>query len=998
MQRSVCLLLSLFATSILFISTPSLIHAQDADAKSTAAQTKEDREKDFEKSEPGDGGSYIRKRQQWFHDQRAFPLKHIPAGVRQRAVKVRDKKAAAESALKARFSRAAVGPLATEPQWTLIGPEPVGNYYGVSSGRVTAIAVNPTNPNTVYVGGAEGGVWKTTNGGTTWTPMTDNQTSLAVGSIALDPNNSNIVYVGTGEEDFAIDSYYGAGVLKSTDGGVTWTQYCGPFCGPENVNDYGDPGAYIGSIAVDPTNSQNILAAVELWGAHGVYQSTNGGQTWALVSTDGGIVNVVEFDPVNAGIAYAVSETAGVLKSTNHGQTWVASNGTGTTVLPTPNGGRLAFALAPSNPLTLYVGIANPSTGALAGFYKSTDGANTWNQLTSVTNYCGGQCWYDNVIGVSPVNADVVFAGGQYAYSAGGSAALRSLDGGQTWSDQGSSIHPDAHAMAFSADGTILYTGNDGGIWSTSGPSAATVTWTSLNPNLALTEFYPGISIDPNNVNHTYDGTQDNGTNKYSGSLDWPTVDCGDGGATLIDFTTPTTVYTNCIGLSLDKSTNDGASFSSALTGITTTDSTSWTPPLAMDPENSQNLYFGTYRVYQSTNAAGLWTAISPDLTNGNGDNLSTIAVAPTDSNTVYAGAWDAKLNVTRNALSGASATWTSITSASLPNRSVVAIAVDPTTPTTAYVGYSGFTGFGDSLGHIFKTTDAGVTWSDISSDLPNTPVDSILIDPDSPETLFIGTDIGTFYTSSSGASWSALGTGLPNVVVTGLALHNTSRTLRASTHGRSVWDLNIATLLPLPSISSISPISTPVGSAQFTLTVNGVQFASNSEVEWNGVALTTTFVSTTELTAVVPASDLTVAGTPLITVFNPTSGKLSNTTTFTVDNLPPALASVSPASTLAGGAAFALTVNGTGFVSGATVLWNGSSRTTTFVSATQITASITAADIALAGTFAVSVSNPAPGGGASSTLPVVVDNPVPALTSLSPPRGLKAERPSPLH
>jgi hypothetical protein len=860
---------------------------EDPEEKKAAQAAKEEHEKDFEDGEKGESGEYIRKRQQWFHDQRAYPLKNIPAGIRQRAIKVRNQKMAAEAAARETIrGNGSATPLTspTPPVWTLIGPQPIGNYYGVSAGRVTSLAVNPSNSSIVYAGGAEGGVWKTTNGGTSWTALTDAEPSLAVGSIAIDPTNVNTIYVGTGEENFSGDSYYGAGILKSTNAGATWTQYCGPFCGPESVNGYTDPGAYIGAIAVDPNNNQIVLCAVELYGAHGVYRSTNGGVTWTLVSTDGGIANAVFFDPVNAGVAYAASETAGILKSTNHGLTWTPQNGSGATSLPSPNGGRIALAIAPSSPLTLYAGIANPSTSQLAGFYKTTDGGNTWNLLPNATNYCGSQCWYDNVIGVSPTNPNLVFAGGSYAYSPGSSAALRSLDGGNTWSDQGP-VHPDAHAMAFSADGTILYTGNDGGVWSTTNPSAATVAWTSLNPSLALAEFYPGLSMDQSNVNHSYGGTQDNGTNKYTGSLDWPTVDCGDGGSTAIDPANTKTVYTTCVGLSVDKSTNDGASFTSSINGISTSDHLPFIPTLTMDPENSQNLYFGTYRVWQTTDAAALWNPISGDLTKGDGyDNVVVMTVAPADSNTIYAGSSEGALSVTRNALSGASAAWTTLSgTASLPNRSITSIAVDPTKAATAYVGYSGFTGFGDSLGHIFMTTNAGASWTDISSDLPNTPVDAILVDPDSPQTIFIGTDIGAFYTSNSGASWSALGTGLPNVVVTGLGLHENTRTLRASTHGRSMWDLNIGSLLPVPSITTISPSSVPEGNPAFTLTVNGFQFATNSVVEFNGVALTTTYVSATQLTATVPAADVNIPGNPSITVYNPTTGKLSNYSTLSI-------------------------------------------------------------------------------------------------------------------
>ena len=641
----------------------------------------------------------------------------------------------------------------------------------------------------------------------------------------------------------------------------------------------------------------------------------------------------------------------------------------------------MALALAPSSTMVLYAGIADQSTGGLLGFYKSTTGGASWTQLTNTPNYCGGQCWYDNTIGVSPVDPNFVIVGGQYDYSpgSGGSAALRSLDGGNTWTDFSADIHPDAHAMAFATDGSVLYTGNDGGVWSTNAPAAATINWTSLNSNLALTEFYPGISIDPGNVNHTYAGTQDNGTNKYSGSITWPTVDCGDGGATAIDFAHPNVVYTGCITATLDKSTDDGATFNPATNGIDTGDRVAWVPPLAMDLENSQTLYFGTYRVYQTTNAAGVWAPISGDLTAGGG-TLSTLAVAPTDSNTVYSGSDDGQVYVTRNALSGSGANWTNVTTSGLPNRTVDWIAVDPTTPTTAYVVYNGFSGFfADNLGHVFKTTNAGGTWTDISGDLPNTPVDAILVDPDSPETLFIGTDIGAFYTSS-GTSWSTLGTGLPNVVVVGLALHNASKTLRAATHGRSVWDLNIASLLPAPSITSLSPASTPASNLPITLTVNGLQFDSSSVVQWNGTPLTTSYVNTSQLTTVVPGADLVTAGTVSVTVFNAGSEKLSNAATFTIVASAPQINSISPNY---GAPAALISIAGSNFGAiqgnGSVTVGGAPSRV---VSWSNTTIAITVPSNATTGNLVVTA-----GGKASNGVPFTF-YPYPAITGVSPSPG----------
>ena len=222
-------------------------------------------------------------------------------------------------------------------------------------------------------------------------------------------------------------------------------------------------------------------------------------------------------------------------------------------------------------------------------------------------------------------------------------------------------------------------------------------------------------------------------------------------------------------------------------------------PPLVMDPSQSSTLYFGTNLVYQTTNGANSWTAISPTLTNG---ALTTIAVAPSDSNTVYAGTVEGYVQVTTNAGAKTSAVWNKH-SAGLPFRTATSVAIDPLFSTTVYVTFSGFTGFGDNLGHVFRSTNAGSTWTDISGDLPNTPVNWLVVDPAVPGQLFVATDVGVFYTTNEGVNWFTLMSGLPRVAVLGLALDNPARILRASTHGRGVWDINLGSAVATLSAKS---------------------------------------------------------------------------------------------------------------------------------------------------------------------------------------------------
>ncbi len=745
-------------------------------------------------------------------------------------------------------------------QWSLIGPQPAGYE---SSGRVTALAIDPNSANTLYLGAAEGGVWKTTDGGLTWTPLTDQQPSLAIGSLAIDPNDSNTIYAGTGESNFNIDAYYGAGVLKSSDGGATWTNIPGPFT-----------GISIGAIAVSPSNSQRVVAGAFF----GIYVSTDAGATWNLASFVPSVVTGVFFDPTNANTVYAaagdpVGGSSGVYKSTDGGDTWTTTNGTGATALPLTNTGRIALAMDPSSPNTLYAGIVDTSQTAdpLLGVYKTTDGGNTWNQISS-TGFCTARCWYNNVIAVSPSNP-LLLAGG-------GVDASVSLDGGATWSpiNPGGGVHVDQHAVAFSKDGSLLYLGNDGGVWVTSTTIINSSSFQTLNNTLALTQFYPGVSTHPTDPTIAFGGTQDNTVLTYQGKPQWRSVGCGDGAATAVDPVNPQNVYIGCGGTNpggptpvILRSTLGGSAgtYVTADTGLSASEGVPFIPYMTIDPTNPQNLYFtGNRHVYQTIDGAQSWTAISPDVTNGS-DGLTAIAVAPADSNTVYSGSLDGAFQMTSNAGAGVKSAWTN-RSTGLPGGSITHIEVSPKSAALVYATVGG-----SGSDHVFRSADGGATWTDISGDLPDVVVSGLAIDPDLANTFYIATDIGVFWTTDGGVNWSPLTGGLPLAAVLSLNLHEPSRTLRAATHGRSVWDMGVSTsgLNLIPEALGLAPAVAPPGASGLTLTVNGANFVSGSVVRWNGTNRPTQFVSAQQLTATLGASDLAGNGFASISVSSPAPG-----------------------------------------------------------------------------------------------------------------------------
>src|SRR5258706_2208738 len=474
--------------------------------------------------------------------------------------------------------------IASNPSsWTFIGPShTAGNGAGLTSGRVTAIAVDPTDSNVVYAGGAQGGVWKTTDGGLNWTPLTDNQNSLAIGSIVIDPNNHNVVYVGTGEQNYSADSYYGAGILKSTDGGVSWTTLTNSnFDGSTSRANGGFPS--VGAMAVQPGGSSGtpILLAAGPSSTGGLYVSQDGGTTWVKATgmpTSLSAANSVVY--VSNTVAYAGLFANGVYKSTDGGVTWAAANGNATGgVVTTTSTQRTIVGASPADPNTVYVTISDAASGGnnLSGAYKTTDGGLTWTKFTVGTNgfadFCTPQCWYDQVIAVNPVNASKVFFGGSAVASS--NFVMYSGDGGATWSGKGAGIHVDQHAGAFDATGAILYWGSDGGIYKTTGTSgltSATVTWTNLNSNIGIAQIYASIAINANDPTITYGGTQDNGVHGFANSLIWNYMTCGDGAGSVIDANTTTTVYANCQNIDVRKSTTGAAnSFTSVSSGKITT-------------------------------------------------------------------------------------------------------------------------------------------------------------------------------------------------------------------------------------------------------------------------------------------------------------------------------------------------------------------------------------------------------------------------------------------
>ncbi|MBZ0269716.1 T9SS type A sorting domain-containing protein, partial [bacterium] len=612
-----------------------------------------------------------------------------------------------------------------------------------------------------------------------------------------------VLLCGTGEANTSGDSYDGIGMLKTTDGGDTWS-----VVGLENSQ-------RIARIAWDATNPDVIHAAVAggLFSAgpdRGMYRSTDAGATWAqtLFVSDTTSATDVVVDPTDGNKVYCamwhrlrgpgfrtVSGTdSRIWRSTDAGVTWVQT----TTGLPTGSDvARMGLAVAPSSPNIVYAVVSRFTTSSgtfLDDVYRSTNSGATWNATNNsgLGNPYSSFGWYFGQIRVSPVDSGVLFVPGV--------SLERSTNGGSSWSEVTGSAHVDFHDVFIDpANPSRVLSGSDGGVFrSTNGGSS----WSKC-PDLPISQFY-AVTVDPQLPQRIYGGTQDNSTLRtLTGALDdWDTLIGGDGFTAAVDPTNSNVIYGEAQYGWLTKST-DGWNFST-LEYFGGFERTNWHMPFLLDPNDPQTIYAGSYRVYRSTDGGSNFNTISGDLTNGDGGTtlqlgtLTTIAVSPSAPGTIYTGADDGSVFRTTNG----GGNWARI-DGGLPVRYITRVTVDPGDDAVAYVALSGLT-IDDYLPHLFRTTNHGSTWTDITGNLPVTPVNDVIVDPQDHNRLFAGTDVGVFVSNDLGGMWTTLGTGLPLSVVVDIELHDASRTLVAGTHGRSAFTLDLGQAVDAPEVAAL--------------------------------------------------------------------------------------------------------------------------------------------------------------------------------------------------
>lgn len=619
------------------------------------------------------------------------------------------------------------------PRWESIGPhDAVG---GTNMGRVNCLEFDPKNVSVLFICAADGGVWKSKDGGLTWATTFDRESTLSVGDIAISRQHPNVIYVATSDAfGYGVPFWggtYSVGVVKSVNGGATWKKTHLSWAVAQNRT--------IRRLVIDPANDRILLAATSA----GVYRTVNGGASWKLVVPTSAYA--AEFDPANGSVAYVTTNQ--VLKSTNAG-------GTFSPLSASCAGTRYNLKIAHSNPSVLYTLCTNGTV------QKSSDAGVTWSNTSAPGVSLYG--YYDDVLAVSPIDDKTVIVAGF--------DIRKSTDGGSTWSAVPIAGHVDNHTIRFApGSSTTVFSGNDGGIFkSTNGGSS----WTSLNKGLAITQFYD-LGVSATSPTLVVAGAQDNGNMKDAAG-NFSSITNADGMRDFVDWSNGNVLYVSIQYGSLYRSTNGGTTF----TGIGAPVSGAWETPWSQDATAANTIYAATDKVYKSVNQGTAWTAISGSLA-GVGQ-FTVLRVAKSNSNVIYAGS-GTKLYRTVN---GGGA-WTDI-SAGLPlgTSFLTDIAIEDTNPDAAYATFSGYVA-GEK---VYQTSTGGATWTNFSGGLPNMPVDTIVYENGSNHAVYIGTDAGVYYRNGHLSNWIPHKAGLPNVIVDGLHIDYGHKELYAATYGRGIW------------------------------------------------------------------------------------------------------------------------------------------------------------------------------------------------------------------
>ncbi len=633
--------------------------------------------------------------------------------------------------------------------WTIFGPtvipeSTVGFYAGM--GRLNVVTFNPLNANEIWVGSPGGGIWRSDDGGTTWVPKGDQIPNLGVADIVFDPTDPDIMYMATGDFDGWDNN--SLGVLKSTDHGESW-QVTGLNYDVINYRK-------IGHLLIDPTNTSTVFATTST----GIYKSTNGGTTWSLKSINSGFNDIMYKQGSTTTLFATTSGSTKFYISSDNGENWTESSS------GLVENRRFDIATTPANPELIY-GINNSKV------FTSSNGGGSWSELPTPSDY-DSQGGYNQTIAVAPNNGSLIIIGGV--------DGLRSTNSGFTWEKYMDGywtpgnpyfyVHSDHHDLEFlPGSNTELFSANDGGLFK--GDITKDDAWVDLSSGLAITQYYK-LAGTPQNASYILAGAQDNDITHYDGT-NWNNRHYGSDGVEALWNYNDSDIAWSCSQFGSVQRTTDG--WATNPDYLTTPDGAGFVWPLEINPTNPDIIYGGFDNIYKSENRGDTWTSLNSPT----GNNITVITIAPSNDQVIYISNGDAVFYTGNGGL-----TWSTLT---LPiSGFITSIAVNATTPEEVYICYGRY----NSGNKVFKSTDSGANWTNISGTLPNLPANKIIYRTGGNGDLFLGTDVGVFHRNDESSDWQVLGAGLPNVIVNDLEIHYATETLRAATYGRGIWEISI--------------------------------------------------------------------------------------------------------------------------------------------------------------------------------------------------------------
>jgi hypothetical protein len=716
---------------------------------------------------------------QLLNQSRSYPETDIP----------QDKFFAAVEYSKNTMREFSTGDNSSENSWSSIGPDNIG-------GRTLVVALHPADTSILFMGAASGGLWKSTTGGigaTAWQYVETGYPSLAVSSILIDSLNPNLMYIGTGENYGVQYSFngvdvrvtrgmYGIGILKTTDGGVSWSK---------SLDWTYSSRRGVWKVIFNPKNRNVLYTAT----SEGVWKSNNAGGNWSQV-LDYPMSVDLEVNPADTSVLYTSignltnnipNANVGIYKSTNSGVNWVKLTGG----LPASWTGKTQIDLYKKNPDRIIASVANDFSSQ--GLYLSTNAGSTWSLLSGTTsNYLGSQGWYTNPLHIKTDDSSRVIVGGVdlYASTTGGTNIVRKsfwnqwiigqiVPPGGVEGTAPTYAHADHHDIVPSyLDANKLYIATDGGLFRSNDFGN---TYFGCNGGYQTTQFYNGFVNSVNDTNFSLGGLQDNATARYEGTNSWRKVFGGDGFWCAISSANDNTAYISYTYASIYRS-NDGAI--NNFSGISPPNGGSssqycFSAPYVLSRSNPSIMYAAGLTLYRSTVGGGSWQSMGSI-----GTKALSMDVSTTSPDTVFIGTvgeiGGQTAKIFRFTTTGG---LTDVSTGQIPNRYVTDIHVDPNNSRNVYAAFGGF-----GTGHIYRSTNAGVNWLDISGNLPDVPHQSVCIDPLYPQNIYAGNDLGVYVTTNAGMEWFEFRTGMPYALVFDLKIVEQNRMLRAATHGNGVY------------------------------------------------------------------------------------------------------------------------------------------------------------------------------------------------------------------